>query len=273
MRMPSETKRPRCSAPYARFTWCDTVRAQYAGYRDAEGVPPGSTTPTYAALKLHIDNWRWKGVPFYLRSGKAMAERTSTIIVEFQAPPDIMFRLGENAHFTPNTLAICIQPNEGIQLRFETKVPDTVARFALGQHELPVPATPIPGCCLPDAYERLLLDALKGDASLFARSDEIEARLAAHRTRCSAATTAPPRRRPLCDYAPGSWGPAAADELLARGGPRVAFRLPELRRRRFALHDSVSGPNSLRRRACPQSGSHAREARAWPERPPTARCR
>ncbi len=194
----------------------NTVRAQYEGYRAAEGVAPDSATPTYAALKLHIDNWRWKGVPFYLRSGKAMAERTSTIIVEFQAPPDIMFKLGENAHFTPNMLSICIQPNEGVQLRFETKVPDTAAESHSVNMNFQY-RDAYPGFVLPDAYERLLLDALKGDASLFARSDEIEAawRLidpVLHGYESS------PEVSPMYGYSAGSWGPAAADELLAREG-------------------------------------------------------
>jgi glucose-6-phosphate 1-dehydrogenase len=194
----------------------NTVRAQYGGYRAAEGVAPDSSTPTYAALKLHIDNWRWKGVPFYLRSGKAMAERTSTIIVEFQAPPDIMFKLGENRGFTPNMLSICIQPNEGMQLRFETKVPDTVAESHSVNMNFQY-RDAFPGVILPDAYERLLLDALKGDASLFARSDEIEAawRLIDPVLRGYENS---PEVSPVCGYPVGSWGPAEADALLAREG-------------------------------------------------------
>jgi glucose-6-phosphate 1-dehydrogenase len=194
----------------------NTVRAQYGGYRAADGVAPSSGTPTYAALKLHIDNWRWKGVPFYLRSGKAMAERTSTIIVEFQAPPDIMFKLGENRGFTPNMLSICIQPNEGMQLRFETKVPDTVAESHSVNMNFQY-RDAYPGVILPDAYERLLLDALKGDASLFARSDEIEAawRLIDPVLRGYEAT---PEVSPICGYPVGSWGPTEADALLAKEG-------------------------------------------------------
>jgi glucose-6-phosphate 1-dehydrogenase len=194
----------------------NTVRAQYEGYRAAQGVAPDSSTPTYAALKLHIDNWRWKGVPFYLRSGKAMAERTSTIIVEFQAPPDIMFKLGENGRFTPNMLSICIQPNEGMQLRFETKVPDTVAESHSVNMNFQY-RDAFPGVILPDADERLLLDALKGDASLFARSDEIEAawRLIDPVLRGYENS---PEVSPVCGYPVGSWGPAEADALLAREG-------------------------------------------------------
>ncbi|MDX1523637.1 MAG: glucose-6-phosphate dehydrogenase, partial [Anaerolineae bacterium] len=98
----------------------DTVRAQYRGYLDAEGVASGSQTATYAALKLTVNNWRWKGVPFYLRSGKAMTKKISEITIQFQATPDIMFNLSDNEWFTPNTLSICDQPDECIHLKFET---------------------------------------------------------------------------------------------------------------------------------------------------------
>ena len=194
----------------------DTVRAQYEGYRAAERVAPGSQTPTFAALKLCIDNWRWKGVPFYLRSGKAMPSRTSSIIIEFQAPPDVMFGLGRNQSFTPNMLSICIQPEEGIHLRFETKVPDTVAESRSAKMDFSY-RDAFPDIVLPDAYERLLLDALKGDASLFARSDGIEIAWALLDP-VLAGWEKSPHVSPLHPYAPKTWGPAAADELLARAG-------------------------------------------------------
>jgi glucose-6-phosphate 1-dehydrogenase len=103
----------------------DTVRGQYAGYRETEGVAPNSQTPTFAAVKLNIDNWRWQGVPFYLRSGKALARKTSEIIIEFERPPHLMFHLPEGSDFSPNILSMCIQPDEGIHLRFEAKLPDS----------------------------------------------------------------------------------------------------------------------------------------------------
>ncbi len=194
----------------------DTVRGQYEDYRKTEGVAPDSATPTYAALKLYIDNWRWKGVPFYLRSGKAMPTKSSAIIVEFQPPPDVIFNLSGKQAFTPNFLSICIQPDEGIQLRFETKVPDTVAdsrsvNMSHSYHEA------FPDIVLPDAYERLLLDALKGDAALFARNDGIENawRLI---DPIIAGWDASPQDAPLEIYPHNSWGPAAADALLAKGG-------------------------------------------------------
>jgi glucose-6-phosphate 1-dehydrogenase len=194
----------------------DTVRAQYEGYRAAERVAPGSQTPTFAALKLYIDNWRWKGVPFYLRSGKAMPTRSSSIIVEFQAPPDIMFGLARNKSFTPNMLSISIQPEEGLRLRFETKVPDTIAESRSANMDFSYHEA-FPDIVLPDAYERLLLDALKGDASLFSRNDGIELawRLI---DPILIGWQSSPGISPLLTYAPKTWGPVAADELLAREG-------------------------------------------------------
>ncbi len=194
----------------------DSVRGQYEGYRDSSGVAADSQTATYAALRLFIDNWRWKGVPFYLRSGKAMPAKSSAIIVEFQPPPDVIFQLGRKAGFTPNFLSICIQPDEGIQLRFETKVPDTVAesRSVNMSHSY---MEAFPDIVLPDAYERLLLDALRGDAALFARNDGIENawRLVDPIVAGRAADEKP---SPLHIYPSGSWGPEAADALLAKDG-------------------------------------------------------
>jgi glucose-6-phosphate 1-dehydrogenase len=194
----------------------DTVRGQYDGYRSSDGVAPDSQTPTFAALKLFVDNWRWKGVPFYLRSGKAMPAKSSAIIVEFQPPPDVIFHLDHKAGFTPNFLSICIQPDEGIHLRFETKVPDTVAesRSVNMSHSY---REAFPDIALPDAYERLLVDALRGDAALFARSDGIET--AWHLIDpVAAGWRSAAQAPPLHPYPRGSWGPDAADALLARNG-------------------------------------------------------
>jgi len=194
----------------------DTIRAQYAGYRSADRVAADSLTPTYAALKLYVDNWRWKGVPFYLRSGKALSTRSSSIIVEFQAPPDVMFGLARNQSLTPNILSICIQPDEGIHLRFETKVPDTIAESRSAKMDFSYREA-FPDIALPDAYERLLLDALKGDASLFARADGIEIAWRLMDTVLNGWEKTPDVS-PLHFYEPKTWGPAAADELLARTG-------------------------------------------------------
>jgi glucose-6-phosphate 1-dehydrogenase len=152
----------------------DVVAAQYAGYCDLPDVAKNSTTPTYAALKLYIDNWRWQGVPIFLRSGKALATKTTEIVVEFKSPPHVMFPMPPEYDMTPNFLSLCIQPDEGIHLRFETKIPDTQQETRSVDMEFHYRDSFGEGR-IPDAYERLLLDAIMGDASLFTRSDEIEA--------------------------------------------------------------------------------------------------
>ena len=192
----------------------DTVRAQYDGYRNAPGVAADSQTPTYAALKVFIDNWRWKGVPFYLRSGKALPAKTSEIAIQFQAPPDIMFNLDTNDGFEPNTLSICIQPDEGIHLKFETKVPDSVRESRSVDMEFHYRDS-FNDKVMPDAYERLLLDALKADASLFARSDGIHRAWELIDPIITGWATSPDAP-PLARYDSGSWGPAEAHELLAQ---------------------------------------------------------
>jgi len=193
----------------------DTIRGQYMGYRDTPGVAPGSQTPTLAALKLYIDNWRWQGVPFYLRSGKAMAQKTSEIVIQFQCPPHVMFDLLPGQEFTPNILSLCIQPNEGIHLNFETKVPDSAQETRSRDLEF-LYRTGFGDQALPDAYERLLVDALRGDASLFARYDEIEAAWRLIDPVVQGWET--PEAPPLVTYPVRSWGPAEADLLLARDG-------------------------------------------------------
>ena len=192
----------------------DTVRGQYAGYGDLKGVAPGTQTPTFAALKLYIDNWRWQGVPFYLRSGKAMIRKTSEIIIEFQRPPHLMFRLPDGRDFTPNILSLCIQPDEGIHLRFEAKLPDSNQEMRSVDMDFHYRST-FTGS-LPEAYERLLLEALDGDASLFTRSDGIEAtwQVIDPILQGWEGQNIPP----LVIYPEGSWGPGEADLLLIRDG-------------------------------------------------------
>jgi glucose-6-phosphate 1-dehydrogenase len=192
----------------------DTVRAQYEGYRQTEGVAPDSQTPTFAAVKLYIDNWRWKGVPFYLRSGKNLVMKTSQIIVEFQRPPHLMFRLPDEFKFIPNILALCIQPDEGIHLMFQAKVPDSDQDMRSVDMEFRYRDS-FTGI-LPDAYERLLLEALQGDASLFTRSDGIEAawKLIDSITNGWETNNIPD----LSLYRIESWGPSEATTLLDRDG-------------------------------------------------------
>ena len=192
-----------------------TVRAQYEGYLQTEEVVEGSQTPTYAAMELFIDNWRWQGVPFYLRSGKALTDKNTEIVVEFKRPPHLMFDGIEDEDFTPNILSMCIQPDEGIHLRLEAKIPDS-AKTQPVDMEFHYRSS-FKGNHLPDAYERLLLDAVRGDASLFTRADGIEA---AWRLMDPVITgwendvEAPP----MVSYPHGSWGPEKANTLLNRSG-------------------------------------------------------
>ena len=193
----------------------NTVRAQYEDYRAAKGVAPDSQMPTYAALKLYIDNWRWQGVPFYLRSGKTLAKKQSEIAIVFKRPPLVMFGLVNNIF--SNVLSILVQPDEGIHLTFEAKVPDSSQEMRTVDLEFHY-RNAFADRAIPDAYERLLLDALHSDALLFARNDEIIQawRLMDPILQGWNSPTAPP----LVSYTRGSWGPKEADRLLAREGHR-----------------------------------------------------
>ena len=192
----------------------DTVRAQYDGYLESEGVADGSKTATYAAIKLFIDNWRWQGVPFYLRSGKALKRKATEITVQFRRPPLALFAAHPKKQSIPNTLSICIQPDEGIHLSFEAKVPD--AREG-SQVEMEFHYDSAFGDgAIPEAYERLLLDALLGDASLFARTDEIHASWRLIDSLFEGWEQ--PGVAPVAHYKPGTWGPVEADDLLDTEG-------------------------------------------------------
>jgi glucose-6-phosphate 1-dehydrogenase len=206
----------------------NTVRGQYRGYRDERGVRAGSTTATFAALRLYLDNWRWQGVPFYLRSGKCLASKMTEITVEFKDVPHRLFPKKKDGAPHANYLSFCIQPDEGMTLRIEAKVP------GLGMHMRSVEMNfqfdeEFGRAALPDAYERLLLDAMTGDASLFARADEIELSWQvidpiqagwdgdlpdAPASGAWRVETAPP----LEFYEQNSWGPAGAARLLAPSG-------------------------------------------------------
>lgn len=188
-----------------------TVLGQYIGYRAEEGVKPDSRTPTYAALKLQIDNWRWQGVPFYLRSGKFLKEKLSQVTIEFKEPPHLLFPNAKE-YMTPNMLVLYLQPDEGIHLRFEAKVPDTVARMRSVDMEFHY-ADSFGKTAIPESYERLLLDAMNGDASLFTRADEVETAWGLIDPIIEAWES---QKKPPAFYEPGSWGPSEADELLAK---------------------------------------------------------
>jgi glucose-6-phosphate 1-dehydrogenase len=192
-----------------------TVRAQYRGYPELEGVAPNTQTATYAALRLFIDNWRWQGVPFYLRSGKALARKSSEVVIQFRCPPHMMFPMPADQHIAPDVLSLCIQPDEGIHFRFEAKVPDTVAEMRSANMTFHYDDICEFGG-IPEAYERLLLDALLGDATLFIRSDAIERawELIDPVIHGWQGKHAPP----MATYEPGTWGPDEADALMRQDG-------------------------------------------------------
>jgi glucose-6-phosphate 1-dehydrogenase len=213
------------TTPDAEHVRRDVVRGQYGsgwvggvatpGYREEAEVDPESETETYVAGRFTIDDWRWSGVPFYLRAGKRLPKRATEIAIQFKEVPLPLFResTGDPA---PNVLAMRIQPDEGIMLRFAAKVPglgldvrtvnmdfDYDTSFAVDS---------------PDAYETLILDALLGDASLFTRADEVEAAWAVVTPIITTWADTPAPHFP--NYAAGSWGPEAADELMERDGRR-----------------------------------------------------
>jgi glucose-6-phosphate 1-dehydrogenase len=201
------------------------VRGQYTrgilrgedvpGYREEPDVSPESRVETYVAMRVLVDNWRWSGVPFYVRAGKRLARRVTEIAVVFREVPHTLFP-SRAGGATPNVLSLRIQPDEGIALRFISKEPgqqtilrDVAMDFRYGTTF---------GSNTPEAYERLLLDAMRGEATLFTRRDEVEEQWACidRVLRVWAEPDSPPPAR----YAAGTWGPEPADELLARDGRR-----------------------------------------------------
>jgi len=200
------------------------VRGQYfasvvedqpqSGYRQEPKVKPDSNVETYVALKLFIDNWRWSGVPFYLRTGKCLPLGASEVRVQFRPTPHVLFAAAAGGKLDPNALTLRLQPNEGISVRFNGKVPGPSLGVRPVRMHFSYDAEF--GAYTPEAYERLLLEAIEGDATLFIRRDEVE----------TAWEIADSIRRgwegkPLSNrefYAAGTWGPIAAEELLAQGG-------------------------------------------------------
>jgi glucose-6-phosphate 1-dehydrogenase len=187
----------------------DCVLGQYVGYPQEKGVAQDSHTATYVALKLFIDNWRWQGVPFYLRTGKRLARKVTEITLQFKRVPHLLFP--GDRDLTSNRLSLCVQPNEGMHLLFETKLPGAGMRTIPVDMEFHYPDH-FGERSLPEAYERLLLDALQGDASLFTRSDEIE-------LAWNLVDPLSESREPV-PYEPGGEGPKESDQLLARQGHR-----------------------------------------------------
>jgi glucose-6-phosphate 1-dehydrogenase len=200
------------------------VRGQYgpgtidgqraAGYRSEPDVAPDSNTETYVALKLQIDNWRWAGVPFYLRTGKRVAQRTTEIVIQFRRTPFVLFRNTTVKNLETNRLVIHIQPEEGISLSFGAKVPGSVMK--LGLVNMDFDYTTYFGLEHSTGYERLLRDCMAGDATLFQRSDMVEAGWNVIQPILDVWHALPARGFP--NYAAGSWGPIEADDLLERDG-------------------------------------------------------
>jgi len=191
------------------------IRGQYRGYLDEPGVAPQSQTATFGAIRLEVDNWRWQGVPFYLRSGKLMSCRTTQIVIGFREPPLELFAEGRHrGHREANRLVIQIQPAEGIQLHFHTKVPGAGMKLRLTDLEFSY-SREFMGR-LPEAYEPLLLDVMTGDASLFARADEVEKswEIIDPFVRAWSSVDMPP----IDLYDAGEWGPASSAEWLAAQG-------------------------------------------------------
>lgn len=201
------------------------VRAQYdAGeergtlaYRNEPGVAADSDTETFAAMRLFIDNWRWHDVPFYLRSGKRMGKRLTQISIVFKPIPYSLFHPLEVRDFSPNVLVLRIQPNEGGLLQMQVKRPGP--KLCMGAIEMGFDYERAFGEAIPDAYERLLLDAMLGDQTLFLRNDTIrEAWRILQPVLDDWNKPLGEARTPLHFYPSGTWGPEAACELLARDG-------------------------------------------------------
>jgi len=187
---------------------------QVAGYRSEPRVAPNSQTPTYVALALHIDNWRWAGVPFYLRTGKRMARRATQVVIRFRRPPFVLFRKTHVEKLAPNEIVINIQPDEGISLNFEAKVPGPVVR--LGAVNMKFEYSDYFGSTPQTGYETLIYDCMMGDPTLFQRADMVEASWTVVQPILDAWKATPAGDFP--NYGAGSWGPEGANELLRRDG-------------------------------------------------------
>ena len=207
--------------------FADTVRGQYGpgivdgktvpGYREEDRVHPRSQTETFAALRLEIENWRWAGVPIYIRAGKRMAKRVTEITIQFKQPPLLLFKDTEGKYLEgmkSNVISMRIQPDEGIALRFEAKVPGPSMHLA--PVDMDFCYSTAFGVSTANGYERLLLDAMLGDGTLFAHRDDVEATWALMTPVLEYWAKNPVKELP--NYAAGTWGPSAADALLEMDG-------------------------------------------------------
>jgi glucose-6-phosphate 1-dehydrogenase len=203
-----------------------TVRGQYGdgimdgervpAYRSEEGVPPDSRTETFVAMRLLIDNWRWAGVPFYLRTGKRLPGRNTHVVIQFRRAPFMLFRETPVENLMPNQLVLHIQPEEGISLRFAAKTPG--AAMQLGEVNMDFDYADYFGETPNTGYERLLHDCMTGDATLFQRADMVEAGWSIVNPVLDVWKALPPRDFP--NYPAGTWGPKDSDELMERDGRR-----------------------------------------------------
>jgi len=203
-----------------------TVRGQYGegvvngqrlpAYRAEDRVPPDSRTETFVTMKLMIDNWRWAGVPIYLRTGKRLPGRNTHVVIEFRRAPFQLFRQTQVEDLMPNQLVLHIQPEEGISLRFAAKTPGPAMR--LGEVDMDFEYSDYFGENPSTGYERLLHDCMIGDATLFQRADMVEAGWSIVNPVLDVWKALPPRNFP--NYAPGTWGPRESDDLLERDGRR-----------------------------------------------------
>jgi len=202
----------------------NTVRAQYiAGVIDGEAVPayneekgvaPDSTTETYVALKLFIENWRWADVPFYIRSGKRLPGRSTEVTIQFKRVPHQLYKPSETMGLVPNRLTIRIQPDEGITLKFGAKIPGAARHLA--SVDMNFSYAIAFGMASPEAYERLLADAMIGDSTLFIRRDEVEASWRIVDSIINGWKSMPADS--VHTYPAGTWGPKEAEELIERDG-------------------------------------------------------
>ncbi len=196
----------------------DSLRSQYRTYRDEPDVDSRSQTATFGIVKFYLENWRWQGVPFYLRSGKAMSCRTTQIVIQFKKPPHFIFDSQKNVNPEANKLVLQIQPAEGIKLYFQTKTPD--AGMAMRQTSLDFNFQSGLSATIPDSYQRLLLDVIQGDASLFARADEVELAWSVIDPIQQAWDSGVP---PLSFYESGMWGPEQAFDWMEQQDDRQWF--------------------------------------------------
>ncbi|HEX2064281.1 MAG TPA: glucose-6-phosphate dehydrogenase, partial [Acidimicrobiales bacterium] len=185
------------------------------GYRDEPGVDPLSATETFVAMKLEVQNWRWTGVPIYVRTGKRLPKRMTEVAMEFHDVPHLPFPPEAAQGLGPDALVLRIQPDEGISLRFGAKIPGQSFRVRTVSMDFSYGAAFLEEA--PDAYERLLLDAMVGDPTLFIRTDEVEQAWTIVDPILSAWQDAP---SPPATYPSGTWGPEEADQLLERSGRR-----------------------------------------------------